>query len=148
NDEFRRGGIILDHQNTIRHLRSPHHTAGATRHGFPASNVALSCPRKRAQMRHFGCCLTDLPGSRQSHARRTREATEMKPQLILLGMLATLSLTATALAGAAPAHATAAVSAVRTPMTPQQTHNLWQTAQTKLKATHLYSGPINGQRTD
>lgn len=75
----------------------------------------------------------------------------MKPQLILLCVLAPISLATTALAGAPAAikvKTVQAASAMHTPMTPQETHDLWQAAQTKLKADHLYSGPINGERND
>jgi peptidoglycan hydrolase-like protein with peptidoglycan-binding domain len=37
---------------------------------------------------------------------------------------------------------------MHTPMTMAQTHALWRAAQTKLKADHLYSGAINGEKTD
>jgi peptidoglycan hydrolase-like protein with peptidoglycan-binding domain len=76
----------------------------------------------------------------------------MKFQIIALAALASLSLVTTAFAGNVaappkPAKTTAAATS-HTPMTPAQTHALWQAAQTKLKADHLYNGPINGQPTD
>jgi len=70
----------------------------------------------------------------------------MKTQIVVLSVLAALSLATTAFA--TPNHAQAAVSSTHTPMTPQQEQALWQAAQTKLKADHLYAGPINGERSD
>jgi len=73
----------------------------------------------------------------------------MKSQSFTLGVLAALSIATAAFAGTpAASPKTPQVAAAHTPMTPQQTRALWQSAQTKLKADHLYSGPINGQRND
>ena len=76
----------------------------------------------------------------------------MRLQIIALAALASLSLATTAFAGGAaapsPKTPTQASATSHTPMTPAQTQALWQAAQTKLKADHLYNGPINGQRTD
>jgi peptidoglycan hydrolase-like protein with peptidoglycan-binding domain len=69
----------------------------------------------------------------------------MNTKLFALGALSVLTLAAPAFAGT-PANASAGT--VHTPMTPEQSRALWQAAQTKLKADHLYNGPINGERTD
>ena len=68
----------------------------------------------------------------------------MKTKLFALGALSVLSLAAPV----ALADAAANPPTLHTPMTPEQSRALWQAAQTKLKAEHLYSGPINGERTD
>ncbi|MFT3729291.1 MAG: peptidoglycan-binding domain-containing protein [Terricaulis sp.] len=72
----------------------------------------------------------------------------MKIQLVVLSILATASLATTALAGPVVSAKSPPASVEHTPMTPEQTRALWEAAQTKLKADHLYSGAINGRRDD
>ena len=74
----------------------------------------------------------------------------MRTKIIALSALAAFSLATTAFAGVTtpPKTAAPAAATTHTPMTPAQEQALWQAAQTKLKADRLYSGPVNGERTD
>src|SRR5262249_22657877 len=125
------------------------------RRGFLPLTWGFCVSAYRLRVRDFSPRPTDFPGKRSGWARRTRgsppiarccsrdrEGSSMKTQLIALGVMAALSLTTTALAGPAAPKTPAAATATHTPMTPQQTQTLWQSAQTKLKAAHLYNGPV------